>query len=72
MARRKITEEAAERTQAASDEESSNDSEQERDQLTQRMPPALREELDRFADEHGMSRNAAVNLFIRQGLNRQG
>ena len=67
MARRKITEEAAEQTQAASDE----DNEQERDQLTQRMPPGLREELDRFADEHGMSRNAAVNLFIKQGLNRQ-
>lgn len=40
----------------------------ERRKFTQRMPEALVEEIDEFADEHGMSRNAAINVLAKTGL----
>ncbi len=63
MGRRKITEEAEEFT----DEEQSDDG-GDREQLTQRMPKELVKDVDEFADEHGMSRNAAINFLVKQSL----
>lgn len=40
----------------------------ERRKFTQRMPEGLVEDIDEFADEHGMSRNAAINMLAKTGL----
>jgi predicted house-cleaning noncanonical NTP pyrophosphatase (MazG superfamily) len=40
----------------------------ERRQFTQRMPEDLVEEIDEFAASHGMSRNAAINMLAKTGL----
>lgn len=32
------------------------------------MDKDLLEELDAFADRYGMSRNAAINMFVRKSL----
>jgi len=39
-----------------------------RRKFTQRMPEGLVEEIDEFADDHGMSRNAAINMLAKTGL----
>ncbi len=69
MGRRKITEEAeqtANEQEAASSDESEGESE--RMQTTWRADEDLVEELDEFADRYGMSRNAAITMLVRQGL----
>jgi metal-responsive CopG/Arc/MetJ family transcriptional regulator len=40
----------------------------ERRKFTQRMPEELVEDIDEFADAHGMSRNAAINMLAKTGL----
>lgn len=37
-------------------------------QTTVRLAPEIREDLQRFAREHGITINAAVNLLLRQAL----
>jgi NACalpha-BTF3-like transcription factor len=64
MGRRKITEEAQEQAQDESDESSGT----ERTQLTQRMPNDLLDDVDEVANRLGMSRNAAINMLVEQGL----
>lgn len=69
MSRRKITEEAEQTTtdqEAASSDESKDEGE--RMQTTWRADEDLVEELDEFADRYGMSRNAAITMLVRQGL----
>lgn len=61
--RRSITEEARKRQERAEDQGST-----ERRKFTQRMPESLVEEIDEFADAHGMSRNAAINMLAKTGL----
>ena len=61
--RRSITEEARKRNQSGTDDEAS-----ERRKFTQRMPESLVDDIDEFADAHGMSRNAAINLLAKTGL----
>lgn len=60
--RRKIMDEAeeAESTTEVDDES--------REQLTQRMPPDLVERVDDVADQLGMSRNACINMLVKQGM----
>ncbi|MFB6201982.1 MAG: hypothetical protein ABEI98_08220 [Halorhabdus sp.] len=67
MGRRKITEEA-ESKKSQSEQTDTDDGESERTQLTQRMPDDLLDDVDDLADEMGMSRNAAINLLVKQGL----
>jgi hypothetical protein len=62
MARRKITEEAQEQT----DDQPSDDGE--REKLTQRMPESLVEDVDDYSNRYGLSRNAAINMLVRRGL----
>lgn len=59
MGRRKITDEAQEQ---ATEE---NDVDEERAQFTQRMPKDLAERVEDWADDRGMSRNAAINLAVK-------
>jgi len=69
MSRRKITEEAEQTTtdqKSASSDESKDEGE--RMQTTWRAGEDLIEELDEFADRYGMSRNAAITMLVRQGL----
>jgi Ran GTPase-activating protein (RanGAP) involved in mRNA processing and transport len=63
MGRRKITDEANCSTDTAEDNE-----DEEREQLTQRMPASLVNQVDEVADELGMSRNASVNMLVKKGL----
>ena len=63
MGRRKITDEANCSTDTAEDNE-----DEEREQLTQRMPSSLVNQVDEVADELGMSRNASVNMLVKKGL----
>jgi hypothetical protein len=81
MTRRSITEEARKRKEERDD---SRDAEQDgrggaeergegtddtdRRRFTQRMPEPLVGDIDEFADRHGMSRNAAINLLAKTGL----
>lgn len=65
MGRRKITEEANSQTQSADEDDADTT---ERQQLTQRMPEGLLADVDALADELGMSRNAAINMLVKQGL----
>lgn len=69
MTRRSITEEARKR-QAETDDDSDepDDGSTERRKFTQRMPEPLVDDIDEFADEHGMSRNAAINVLAKTGL----
>lgn len=62
--RRSITEEARKRQTENSDE----DDPTERRKFTQRMPEDLVGDIDEFADAHGMSRNAAINMLAKTGL----
>lgn len=39
-----------------------------RRKFTQRMPENLVEQIDDFAETHGMSRNAAINMLAKTGL----
>lgn len=39
-----------------------------RRKFTQRMPEDLVEQIDDFAESHGMSRNAAINMLAKTGL----
>lgn len=71
MARRKITEEAESKQEQA--EESNADDrgsgqDTGRTQLTQRMPNELVNDVDDLAEEMGMSRNAAINMLVKRGL----
>lgn len=67
MGRRKITDEANS-TNDQADQNNSDDSGTDRVQLTQRMPEDLVGDVDALADEMGMSRNAAINMLVKQGL----
>lgn len=69
MSRRKITEEA-EQTTTEQGATSSDESESagERMQTTWRADEDLVDDLDAFADRYGMSRNAAITMLVRQGL----
>lgn len=42
--------------------------EEEREQLTQRMPPGLVADIDELADDLGVPRNAAINLLVKRAL----
>jgi hypothetical protein len=42
----------------------------ERRKFTQRMPERLVADIDEFADRHGISRNAAINMLAKEGLGR--
>ena len=76
MTRRSITEEARKRREEADDDadaEASTDTDDdtgERRRFTQRMPEPLVDDIDDFADSHGMSRNAAINLLAKTGLEK--
>ena len=61
MGRRKITDEANSSTDTAEDNE-----DEEREQLTQRMPSSLVNQVDEVADELVKSRNASVNLSFHK------
>lgn len=61
MGRRKITEEAEEQAEDSHDDG-------ERAQFTQRMPPDLADDVEEWADNRGMSRNAAINLAVKELL----
>jgi len=67
MSRRKITEEA-EAEQAQTDQNDAESQSTDRTQLTQRMPDDLLDDVDVLAEELGMSRNAAINMLVKQGL----
>lgn len=71
MSRNKITQEAKERAEADAEPSSDTDTESEsgREQLTQRMPHDLVDDVDGFADEMGLSRNAAINFIVRSWIN---
>ena len=67
MSRRKITEEA-EAKQEQAEQDTDNDQGSDRTQLTQRMPDDLLEDVDDLAETMGMSRNAAINMLVKRGL----
>ena len=67
MSRRKITEEA-EAKQEQTEQDADTDQGSDRTQLTQRMPDALLEDVDDLAETMGMSRNAAINMLVKRGL----
>lgn len=50
------------------DSSSSEAEDEEREQLTQRMPPSLVDRVDKVSDKLGMSRNACINMLVEQGL----
>ena len=67
-ARRSITHDP--RTEQTDNAESTaNSGTTDRRKFTQRMPEGLVEDIDEFATEHGMSRNAAINMLAKTGLN---
>ena len=70
MSRRKITEEAEQSTtnQESAASATTDEGESERMQTTWRADEDLVNELDEFADRYGMSRNAAITMLVRQGL----
>ena len=72
MARRKITEEAESNQEQDGQDAPESDAEGDQDggrtQLTQRMPDELLDDVDDLAGELGMSRNAAINMLVKQGL----
>jgi len=37
-------------------------------QLSQRMPSDMVDDLEDFAEDHGLSRNGAINLLVGKGL----
>ena len=53
---------------AAEDGGSDDDGAGERRKFTQRMPEQLVADIDEFAERHGMSRNAAINMLAKAGL----
>lgn len=67
MSRRKITEEA-EAKQDQADQENAGDQGSDRTQLTQRMPDELLDDVDELAETMGVSRNAAINMLVKRGL----
>ncbi|EMA13884.1 ribbon-helix-helix protein, CopG family [Haloarcula marismortui] len=69
MARRKITEEAeTNQEQTEEDDQDTADQGSDRTQLTQRMPDDLLDDVDELAETMGMSRNAAINMLVKRGL----
>lgn len=52
---------------AARDRQTSDEA-SERRKFTQRMPEPLVADIDEFADRRGMSRNAAINVLAKEGL----
>jgi len=69
MARRKITEEAeANQEKTEKDNQDTADQGSDRTQLTQRMPDDLLDDVDELAETMGMSRNAAINMLVKRGL----
>jgi len=72
MGRRKITEEAEEQANEQEQEANQQDSgSDDVNRYTQRMPDELLKAIDQYADERGMSRNAAVNSFVRDELEKR-
>lgn len=41
-------------------------------QLSQRMPRDMVDDLEDFADDHGLSRNGAINLLVGKALREEG
>jgi hypothetical protein len=69
MARRKITEEAeTNQEQTEEDDQDTADQGSDRTQLTQRMPDDLLDDVDKLAETMGVSRNAAINMLVKRGL----
>jgi hypothetical protein len=69
MARRKITEEAeTNQEQTEEDDQETAAQGSDRTQLTQRMPDDLLDDVDELAETMGMSRNAAINMLVKRGL----
>ncbi|RKS75799.1 ribbon-helix-helix CopG family protein [Haloarcula quadrata] len=69
MARRKITEEAeTNQEQTEEDDQDTADQGSDRTQLTQRMPDDLLDDVDELAETMGVSRNAAINMLVKRGL----
>jgi len=69
MARRKITEEAeTNQEQTEEDDQDPADQGSDRTQLTQRMPDDLLDDVDELAETMGVSRNAAINMLVKRGL----
>lgn len=52
---------------AARDRQTSDEA-SERRKFTQRMPESLVADIDEFAERRGMSRNAAINVLAKEGL----
>lgn len=61
---RATDEQADEQDTEATDETSGSD----RQQLTQRMPDELHDAVEQFSEDMGMSKNAAINLLVRENL----
>lgn len=57
-------EQADEQNTEATDETSGSN----RQQLTQRMPDELHDAVEQFSEDMGMSKNAAINLLVRENL----
>ena len=55
---------------AARDGDTDEEEANERRKFTQRMPERLVADIDEFADRRGISRNAAINLLSKEGLDR--
>jgi len=74
MGRRKITEEAEQKSKEETEEDGTGveieepESSPDRKQFPQRMPEPLVEDLDQWAERRGMSRNSAVNFIVREYL----
>lgn len=41
-------------------------------QLSQRMPSDMVTDLENFAEDHGLSRNGAINLLVGTSLREEG
>lgn len=69
MARRSIMNEGeAQNDSSTRDADETTNTDSERIQTTLRIPTDLAADLDEWADTRGMSRNAAINYFIAEGL----
>jgi hypothetical protein len=42
------------------------------EQLTHRMPESMVRDLEDYAEDMGISRNGAINLFVGQALKEEG
>lgn len=70
MGRRSITDEASDDQPTSSPDDHDNDSDDtETVSYSQRMPEPLADDADDLGDQLGMSRNAVVNMAVRQYIN---